>query len=118
MAMRGVDDDDIDARIDQTLGALEAALAGWWRRRRAGGPARPWLALGCATAFSMSFTVIRPTQRYWSSTTSSFSMRMLVQQALGLVLADASRTVIEILVRHQFGNGLVRIGWRSARRGW
>ena len=55
----------VDAGVDQELGALEAALADRGRgRRRAAGPARPCRPAGWATAFSMSLTVIRPTQRY------------------------------------------------------
>ena len=38
-------------------------------------PSSSLLASGWACALSMSFTVIRPIQRYASSTTSSFSMR-------------------------------------------
>ena len=64
MAVRGVDDDDVDAGVDQRLGALEAGVAD----RGRGGDAQAALlvlagACGCATAFSMSLTVIRPTQR-------------------------------------------------------
>ena len=58
----------------------------------------------------MSFTVIRPTQRYCSSTTSKLFDAVLVQHPLRLVLADALAHRDEVFMRHQFGDFLLRIG--------
>ena len=43
---------------------------------------------------------------------------VLVQQALGLVLADALAHRDQLLLGHQLGDRLARDWWRSARRGW
>ena len=43
---------------------------------------------------------------------------VLVQQALGLVLADALAHGDELVLGHQLGDVLARIGRQSARRGW
>ena len=64
MAVRGIDDDDVDAGVDQRLGALEAVIADAGR----GGDAQAALLVLAGVrdepaAFSMSLTVIRPTQR-------------------------------------------------------
>ena len=63
MAMGGVDDDHVDAGVDQQLGALEALLA----HRGGRGDAQAALlvlgGIGMGACFSMSLTVIRPTQR-------------------------------------------------------
>ena len=60
-------------------------------RRR---PCSSLQACGLATAFSMSLTVISPTQRYSSSTTSSFSMRCWCSRRLASSCPTLSRTVI------------------------
>ncbi len=64
MAVGGIDDHEVDAGLDQALGALEAGssptvVAAATRSR----PCSSLQAWGWATAFSMSLTVIRPTQR-------------------------------------------------------
>ena len=61
--MRGVNNDHIDTGINQGLGALKTLLT---HRGCGSNPQTPCASLqasGCATAFSMSLTVIRPTQR-------------------------------------------------------
>ena len=68
-------------------GRLRVAAA---TRRR---PCASLQASGCATAFSMSLTVIRPTQRYWSSTTSNFSIRYLCSIRLASSWLTRWRTV-------------------------
>ena len=63
VAVRGVDDDAVAAGVDQRLGALEARCRRRWsRRRRAAALRASLVANGAATDFSMSLTVIRPTQ--------------------------------------------------------
>ncbi len=61
VAARRIDDDQVAAGCNQSLGAVPAVLAD----RRRGGDAEaafesPCQALGCFWAFSMSLTVIRP----------------------------------------------------------
>ena len=91
MAVRGVDDDQVDAGLDQPLGALEAVVAD----AGGGGDAQAALlvlgGVGVGCAFSMSLTVIRPTQRYCVVDDQQLLDAVLVQQALGLVLARRPR---------------------------
>lgn len=67
---------------------------------------------------SMSLTVISPTQRYWSSTTSSFSMRCVCSIRFALSwLMPAHRDEISAM-RHQLRR-LFAWDWsQSARRDW
>ena len=67
-------------------------------------------ACGLATAFSMSLTVIRPTQRYCVVDHQQLLDAVLVQQALGLVLADALAHRDQPVLGHQLGDRLARIG--------
>ena len=110
MAMRGVDHDEIDAGVDQRsvrAKPLSPTVVAAATRRR---PCSSLQAFGLATAFSMSLTVIRPTQRYWSSTTSSFSMRCWCSSRLASSWLDALAHGDEIVLGHQFGDALARIG--------
>ena len=93
------------------LGALEAArrrpsVAAATRSR----PCSSLQAFGLATAFSMSLTVIRPTQRYCVVDHQQLLDAVLVQQPLGLVLADALAHRDQVLLGHQLGDLLPRIG--------
>ena len=83
-------------------------------RRR---PCSSLQAFGLATAFSMSFTVIRPTQRYWSSTTRSFSMRCWCRSRFASSCSTPSRTVMSRSLVISSATGW-RGRWRSARRDW
>ena len=75
-------------------------------------------AFGLATAFSMSLTVIRPTQRYCVVDHQQLLDAVLVQQPLGLVLVDALAHRDELVLGHQLGHRSGADRWRSARRGW
>ena len=79
-------------------------------RRR---PCSSLQAFGLATAFSMSFTVIRPTQRYSSSTTSSFSMRCWCSSRLASSCVDALAHRDQLVLGHQLGDPLARIGGKA-----
>jgi hypothetical protein len=90
MAVRGVDHQQVDARVDQPLGALEPSsptlVAAATRRR----PCASLAAFGLSCDFSMSLTVMRPTQLPFVDDQQLFDA-VLVQQALGLVLVDRFR---------------------------
>ena len=58
----------------------------------------------------MSFTVIRPTQRYSLVDHQKLLDAVLVQQPLGLVLADALAHGDELILGHQLGHALPRVG--------
>ena len=110
VAVRGVDDDAVAVGVDQRLGrARSPCRRPWSRRRRAAGPSPSLVAIGVATAFSMSLTVIRPTQRSSSSTTSSFSIRRWWRSRRASSWLDAERDGGEILVRHQLADRLARV---------
>ena len=63
MAVRGVDDHDVDPGVEQRLGALELGVAGAGGRGDAQPAVLVLAALGKSCAFSMSLTVMRPVQR-------------------------------------------------------
>ena len=120
MAVRGVDDDDVDAGVDQRARrARKPVLAdAGGGAARAAGPARPCRRAGWASAFSMSLTVIRPMQRQPSSTTSSFSMRCWCSRRLASSRLTPSLTVTRPLRGHQLARPAGAGRRRSARRGW
>jgi len=104
--------DQVHAGIDQPLGALIAALSRPWSRPRpAAGPATSLQASGWATAFSMSFTVIRADARDIARRRPEASRCGAVQHPLGLVLADALAHRDEVFMRQSvseifcFGSG-------------
>ena len=67
-------------------------------------------ACGLATAFSMSFTVMSPTQRYCVVDHEQLLDAVLMQKPLGFLLADAFAHGDEPLLGHQLGDLLARIG--------
>ena len=79
-ALKNLQVSEGDVSFDVELGytaksqipALRTALVAAATRKR---PCSSLHAWGLATAFSMSLTVMSPTQRYRSSTTRSFSIR-------------------------------------------
>ena len=88
---------EVDAGLEQALGARRSRLsptvvAAATRSR----PCSSLQAFGLVTAFSMSFTVIRPTQRYCASTTRSFSMRCWCSSRLASSWPTPSRTVTSL----------------------
>ena len=63
VAVRRVDDDAVAAGVDQRLASARSRRRRpSSRRRREAGPSASLVASGAATDFSMSLTVIRPTQ--------------------------------------------------------
>ena len=76
-------------------------------RRR---PCASLAAFGLSCDFSMSLTVIRPTQLPSPSTTSSFSMRCWCSRRLASSWSTFSLTVIRLSLRHQLVDLLRRIG--------
>ena len=118
MAVRRVDHQRVDACIDQRLTerskpASPTVDAAATRRR----PCSSLQAFGLAWLFSMSLTVIRPTQRPSSSTTISRSMRCLCSSLRASAGSAPSRTVTTF-VRHQLGRPAGCRLRQSARRGW
>ena len=102
------------ARSVRSKPSSPTVVAAATRRR----PCASLVALRMGAAFSMSLTVIRPTQRYCVVDHQQLLDAVLVQQPLGLVLADALAHRDEVLLRHQLGDLLAGGRWRSARRGW
>ena len=110
MAVRGVDHDQIDAGVDQPLGALVTALADGGRGRD------PQPALRVLAGQGMRdrlFHVLHGDQSDAAVLIvdhQQFLDAVLVQHPLRLVLADAFAHRHQIFVRHQFGDFLARIG--------
>ena len=75
MAVRGVDDDAIDAGVDQHFGALESLSPDVEAAATRSLPSASLEAWDAASPFPCPLTVTRPTQRKSSSTTMSFSSR-------------------------------------------
>ena len=113
MAMRGVDHDQVDAGIDQPLGALETVLADGGR----GGDAQPALRVLAGERMRDRLLHVLDGDQTDAAILVVDDQQlldaMLVQHPLGLVLADALAHRDEILVRHQFGNLLPRIGGKA-----
>ena len=88
MAMRGIDDQKVDAGIDQALGALEAVIADAGGGRRAQAPLR---ILGGVRIELRLLDVLDGDQAdaiaRWVDDQQLFDA-VLVQQPLGLVLVD------------------------------
>jgi hypothetical protein len=109
MAVRGVDHDQIDAGIDQQLGALKAALADRGRGRDAKPPCASLQAKGCATAFLHVLDGDQADAAILIVDDQQLFDAMLVQHPLRLVLADAFAHRDEVFMRHQF-----EIFWRGS----
>ena len=84
-------------------------------RRR---PCASLAACGLSCDFSMSLTVIRPTQLPCVIDDQQLFDAVLVQQALGFVLVDILLDRDQVLPGHQLVDLLRRDRRRSARRGW
>jgi hypothetical protein len=110
MTMRGIDHDDVDAGLDQPLGALIAALADGGR----GGNAQPALRiLGGKRMRHGLFDVFHGDQSDAAILIvddQKLLDTMLVQHPLRFVLADALAHRHDVFMRHQFGDLLARIG--------
>ena len=110
MAMRGVDDDEIDAGIDQPLGALEAVVADAGRGRDA------QAALLVLAGVGVHLRLLDVLHRDQADAAvlvvddQQLLDAVLVQQALGLLLSTLSRDGDEPFLGHQLVHRLVRIG--------
>ena len=92
--MRGVDDEHVDAGLDQRHGALVAVLADAdGGAARAAGRPGPWWRCGYCSVLTKSLTVIRP--RSWPSPSTSGSFSILCRRsspsAASAVDADLAR---------------------------
>ena len=118
MAVRGVDDDQIDAGIDQPLGAGEAVVADG---RRGGDAQAPLLVLAGVGVEHRLFDVLDGDEADAAIVVVDDEQLLdavLVQEALGLLLsALSSRTVMSfsLVISSEIG---CPDWWRSARRGW
>jgi len=119
MTMRGIDDEEIDACIDERHGALDSRHRPHrWRRRRAGGPAHPCTRVGVKLGLLDIFhrdeadtaAIVIDDQQLFDA--------VGMQQALGIGLADAVAHGDQALVRHQFADGLVRVGGEADVGDW
>ena len=72
--MRGVDDEHVDAGLDQGLGALGRVVADAHRRADESRPSASLVARGYCSDLVKSLTVIRPASRPSASTSGSFSI--------------------------------------------
>ena len=110
MAVRGVDHDEVDAGLDQPLGALEALVADGG----GGGDAQPpLLVLAGIRIGDRLLDVLDGDQADAAILVVDHQQLLdavLVQEPLGLVLADALAHGDEPLLGHQLGHLLARIG--------
>ncbi len=118
MAVRGVDHDQIDAGGDQRLGAGKAFVADGG----GGGDAQAaLLVLAGVRIGHRLFHVLdgdQPDAAVLAVHHQKLLDAVLMQQALGLVLADALAHGDELVLGHQLGDALAADRWQSARRGW
>ena len=91
MAVRRIDDDDIDARIDQHIDALLIAHAD--RGRGAQAPLPVFASVGKSPDLIMSLTVTSPRKRSAESTTTTRSMRCFCIKRLTAASEKPGRAV-------------------------
>ena len=91
MAVRGVDDHDVDPGVEQRLGALKAIVAGAGR----GGDAQPALLVLAGVGVELRLLDVLDGDQADAAVGVIDHQQLLdavlVQQALGLVAVDASR---------------------------
>ena len=118
MAVRGVDHDEIDAGLDQPLGALEALVAD----RGGGGDAQPALLVLAGIRIGDRLLDVldgdQPDAAILLVDHQQLLDAVLMQQALGLVLADALAHGDELAPWSSARRPSGADRWRSARRGW
>ncbi len=111
--MRGVDDDEVDAGVDQPLGALVTGFAD------GGGGCDPEPSLRVLAGERMGDRLLHVLYGDQSDAAvlivdhEQLFDAMLVQHPLGLVLAHAFAHRDEVLVRHQLRDFLTRIGRKA-----
>ena len=110
VAVGRVDDEHVDARLDQR-GRRARVRPGRRRRRRrrAGGRASPWSRSGARCFLAMSFTVISPRRLPSASTTGSFSilLRCRISSACSSVVPGGA--VTRLRVGHQLRDAAGRV---------
>ena len=110
MAVRGVDHDQIDAGVDQRLGAGKALVAD----RGGGGDAQPALLVLAGVGIGDRLLDVLDRDQADAAVLVVDHQQLLdavlVQQPLGLVLADALAHGDQLLLGHQLGDRLPRIG--------
>ena len=110
MAVRGIDHHQIDAGLDQRLGAPEAELA------HRGGGRHPQPALLVLAGIRIGHRLLhvldgdQPDAAVLRIDHQQLLDAELMQQPLGLVLPDALAHGDELLLGHQLGHALARIG--------
>ena len=110
MAVRGVDDEQVDAGVDQPLGALEAVVADAGR----GGDAQAALRVLGGVRVELRLLDVLDGDQADAVAVAVDDQQLfdavLVQQALGLVLVDVLLDRDQVFAGHQFGDLLRRIG--------
>ncbi|MNL17105.1 hypothetical protein D3C87_1381800 [compost metagenome] len=108
--MGGIDDDDIDARIDQALGALDTIVAGG---DGGGGTQTALSVLGGVRVQLRLFDVLDGDETDAAAfiiDNQQLFDTVRMEKALGLGLLDAILDRDQVVAGHQFENLLVRIG--------
>ena len=113
MAVRGVDDDEIDAGLDQPFGALEALVADGGRRRHAQPPLLVLAGVGIGDRLLDVLDRDQPDAAILRIDHQELLDAVLVQEALGLLLIDALAHGDELVLGHQLGDGLAQIGRKA-----
>ena len=111
--MRGIDHDQIDAGVDQPLGALVTALADRGRRRDPQSPLRILAGERMGDRLLHVLHRDQPDTAILIVDHQELFDAMLVQHPLGFVLADALAHRDEVFMRHQLGDFLVGIGGKA-----
>ena len=118
MAVRGVDHHQIDAGLDQRLGAREALVAD----RGGGRDAQAALLVLAGVRIGDGLLDVLDRDQADAAVLAVDHQKLLdavlMQQTLGFVLADAFAHGDELVLGHQLGDASAADRWRSARRGW
>ena len=113
MAVRGIDHDQIDAGRDQRLGAREALVAD----RGGGGDAQAALLVLAGVRIGDRLLHVLDGDQADAAVLVVDHQQLLdavlMQQPLGLVLADALAHGDELVLGHQLGDALARIGGKA-----
>ena len=113
MAVRGVDDDEIDAGIDQRFAARKAGVADGG----GGGDAQPALLVLAGVGVGHRLLDVLHGDQADAAIVAVDHQQLLdavlVQEPLGLVLADALAHRDQLLLGHQLGNLLPPVGGKA-----
>ena len=118
MAMCGIDDDQIDAGIDQPLGPLDTVIT----NADGGGSTQTALRILRRIGVELRLFDILDGDETNATAIAIDHQQLLdamrMQEALGFLLIDILRDRDQVFAGHQFVDLLAGIGGRSARRGW